>query len=697
MIIAIFALFVQPLVTLGIPAAFASTPVSNGSATIDKDHAYRSAPVDGSQYLDMTWSFDYDTSDLDASPTPDSLSYGWTVAGVDHVIGTMDGLAGSNNSAEIGFTAKQLPTGALADGLSVYAKVTANTSSDIVKLTNIKLEGTDKPVLLIDNEKPIINLVSLGVGGFNPDEFILEAHDETALAKVTANLYDSTNIVLLKSCSQDLNEIQDYILHCPVPVLADGVYTVRANARDEAGNISTTISRQFTIDHTSPKITVKTGDSFTEGASGVYRKVSFSLYDKYKVARYGIHDVVTNVTPNQYSDANFITVGSRGAQYGQNRITLYDLAGNSADYDFVLDNVAPELSIKSDSVGSEISKTFNRVSFKLHDTYKVDKIILNGATKDLSDNAWSDLNNVKPGVFGAKEGENTLLVYDIVGNVFTYTFTLDTKAPEGSFTYNPSNDIVKKGPVTVTLETTEPIESPEGWTIVNNTVFTRQFNDNGSFFLEIKDFAGNSSTLNYEVKGIDNVPPQPLVTGVARNSDGTYTITGTVTDNVKVGNVKVSINNSDFKSADVNGANWTFITTTLENGLYTVGVSSEDSVGNEGFAAPYKFTATTPVLPPALAELPGVSATTTRVTTSNTTNATPTTSPQTEQSEANDQAILGAQTTDKPAETLAVQATPKGWQIFGLAWYWWLLILAVLAGAIWWLIAARRRRSVEEV
>ncbi len=69
------------------------------------------------------------------------------------------------------------------------------------------------------------------------------------------------------------------------------------------------------------------------------------------------------------------------------------------------------------------------MSFKLQDEGKIDRLTLNGVEKDLTDNVWSDLNHVKPGVFGAVAGANTLVVYDVAGNATTVTFTLDVTAP----------------------------------------------------------------------------------------------------------------------------------------------------------------------------------------------------------------------------------------------------------------------------
>ena len=44
---------------------------------------------------------------------------------------------------------------------------------------------------------------------------------------------------------------------------------------------------------------------------------------------------------------------------------------------------------------------YSLISFKLFDAGKIDKVTLNGVVKDLTDNTWSDVNFIKPGVFGA--------------------------------------------------------------------------------------------------------------------------------------------------------------------------------------------------------------------------------------------------------------------------------------------------------
>lgn len=96
-----------------------------------------------------------------------------------------------------------------------------------------------------------------------------------------------------------------------------------------------------------------------------------------------------------------------------------------------VDRTAPVVTVK-DGADATIGEggLYRSVSFKLSDEGNIDRLTLNGVEKDLTDNPWSDLNNVVPGVFGAVEGANELLVFDRAGNATTVRFTLDTVGPE---------------------------------------------------------------------------------------------------------------------------------------------------------------------------------------------------------------------------------------------------------------------------
>ncbi|MEN0021954.1 MAG: fibronectin type III domain-containing protein [Microbacterium sp.] len=91
-----------------------------------------------------------------------------------------------------------------------------------------------------------------------------------------------------------------------------------------------------------------------------------------------------------------------------------------------LDRKPPEISIKTGSSFTVATgDTYDRLSVKLHDVGKIDRVEINGVTKDLVDAVWSDVNFIRPGVFGAVQGSNTLVAFDVQGNRTVMTFTLN--------------------------------------------------------------------------------------------------------------------------------------------------------------------------------------------------------------------------------------------------------------------------------
>jgi hypothetical protein len=105
-----------------------------------------------------------------------------------------------------------------------------------------------------DVTKPVVNLTSPAPNAINPTSLSVSATDNVALNKVTANIYDETNTTLIKSCSASATPAgtDNYVLNCPISGLADGTYTIRYNANDTAGSVSTTKTSKFVIDHTAP-------------------------------------------------------------------------------------------------------------------------------------------------------------------------------------------------------------------------------------------------------------------------------------------------------------------------------------------------------------------------------------------------------------------------------------------------------------
>ena len=203
---------------------------------------------------------------------------------------------------------------------------------------------------------------------------------------------------------------------------------------DEAKNVGEKLNNaninhdQYTkvvYDLTAPEIIVK---EESKGTDPYFSNVSFKLHDNYLVKEYEINGNVVEVTPNAWTDANFQNI----KQYlvaGENTIIVRDMAGNATTRTFIYDTVAPEMTVKEESKGTD--PYFSNVSFKLHDNYLVKEYEINENVVEVTPNAWTDANfqNIKQYLVA---GENTIIVRDMAGNATTKTFIYDTVAPEYS-------------------------------------------------------------------------------------------------------------------------------------------------------------------------------------------------------------------------------------------------------------------------
>lgn len=278
----------------------------------------------------------------------------------------------------------------------------------------------------------------------------------------------------------------------------------------------------------------------------------------------------------QPTDSQAHSVGASGTWYWQ--VRSIDAAGNvsawSQPWGVTIDTTAPSVTLKTspDTIGSG---PYQKVSYKLFDANKVDKAEINGHLIDLSNNEWSDLNNIAVGSMFGVLGTNTLKVWDVAGNVTTQTFVLDNVAPTATFAYSNNNGAaVTNQDVTVTMTTSEPIQTPSGWTPVDATHFTKVYSNNAKDSVTISDFATNTSVQNYEVKRIDKVAP--VITGVTNGQ----TTRGTVMFNVNDQNFnKLYINGTQVATNHPGGWDYTPVNALSGDGTYII--SATDKGGNE--------------------------------------------------------------------------------------------------------------------
>lgn len=233
-----------------------------------------------------------------------------------------------------------------------------------------------------------------------------------------------------------------------------------------------------------------------------------------------------------------------------------------------------------------------------------------GTTINLITNPFSTTNDwsktFDANALGLTDGDYraTASVTDMAGNTtqldWSDFFTVDTKAPEGNFTYS-NNKAPTKGSVYAYLETTEPVTiSPtgsHGWVEIDSTHFKHKFTNNGSFDAVITDEAGNSSTLTANVNWIDK--KAPVGSGVADGQTVAGSVHLTVADMKSPGQGDSS---SDVVSVSVDGSP---VTTTLgANKTYLYDVTAEgphtvvatDKAGNVSAVLHFTIDNTAPVV-----------------------------------------------------------------------------------------------------
>ncbi|WP_203580047.1 hypothetical protein [Microbacterium hibisci] len=185
-----------------------------------------------------------------------------------------------------------------------------------------------------DTEAPGAVLVSPAVAGpLSGLSIQVDATDDAGLAKIVADVYKGGKLV--ERTRTDVEGATAASHTATVTGLADGDYTVRYHAEDEAGNVSATTSFAFSIDATAPSVTVKKGAAFTKGGDGTYAAVSFKIRDNDRVASVAVNGVPQQ-SQGKKSDVDRIVPGERGAQLGDNLLVVTDAAGNTTEVRFTL-------------------------------------------------------------------------------------------------------------------------------------------------------------------------------------------------------------------------------------------------------------------------------------------------------------------------------------------------------------------------
>ena len=218
-----------------------------------------------------------------------------------------------------------------------------------------------------------------------------------------------------------------------------GTYKVIYTAYDKAGNMTKGTRVVQIVDTTSPLLTLNGDKNITlEAGVDTYEEKGATAVDNYD-------GLIENIQPAfiNYTDANKNL--SKVTTVDTTKVGTYKIVykytdssdnegvdANRNDHNYVMrivvvqDTINPTITVKAESIGTD--PYYSSISFSLSDSNKIDYFEVNGTKFDRTDTKYSDANyqNIKSVL---KAGENTITLYDTVGNKTEKKFYMDWTAP----------------------------------------------------------------------------------------------------------------------------------------------------------------------------------------------------------------------------------------------------------------------------
>lgn len=415
--------------------------------------------------------------------------------------------------------------------------------------------------------------------------------------------------------------------------LANGTYTLSAKAYDAANNVGQSSSVTVTVsngvvDTTSPSVALSSPSNNTTISGTV--AVAANASDNVSVSKVEFYEnnvliAAANAAPYSFN------WNSTSVANGSCALTAkaYDAAGNVGQSSAVTvtvsnpvaDTTAPTVTMTSPTNGSTVSGTVT-ISASASDNVGVTKVefYVNNALDYTATAApysyTADSRNVADGTytFYAK-------AYDAAGNVgqsavlsatVNNTSTADTTAPTVSIS-SPAAAATVKGTVTVSATASDNVKVSKVEFYVNNVLkrtdtyapysysWDTTTGADGSYTLLAKayDAAGNvgqSSAVKVTVKN-DTTAPTVSISSPATGTTvtGVTTVTATASDNVSVSKVEFYVNGTLKATDTASPYTFSWDTTSLTNGSYSLTAKAYDASGNVGQSSTVAATVNNPV------------------------------------------------------------------------------------------------------
>ncbi|MSM38711.1 MAG: hypothetical protein GJT30_03695 [Geobacter sp.] len=292
-------------------------------------------------------------------------------------------------------------------------------------------------------------------------------------------------------------------------------------------------------------------------------------------------------------------------------VTAYNTNGVESVYSdtvYVPESQAPTVSITSPTNSSNVSGTIS-VSISAADNVGVTRVeyYVNNvlqATDTVSPYVFSwDTLSVSPGVYTL-----SARAYDTAGNIgqsgnISVTVMNDVTAPAVAIS-SPSTGATVSGAVTVTASATDNVgvsrvefyESGILRAAVNSAPYSYSWNttavSNGTYTLYAKayDNTGNSAqsaNVSVTVNNADTTVPTVAISSPSASAtvSGTVAVSATAADNIGVSRVEFYVNNVLQATDTSSPYSFSWNTTAVTNGSYTLSARAYDAAGNVGQSA----------------------------------------------------------------------------------------------------------------
>lgn len=347
---------------------------------------------------------------------------------------------------------------------------------------------------------------SLPVGDYKAVVNIEVGDTSPATVKVSYNTTSSTNqdVIATLTSSEPLQTPAGWT---EVPgsdgtqftkTFSDNI-TENITVKDLGGN-ETGVQIDITnIDKTPPVITINGATSLNHEAKTPYTDLGADAFD----AIDGAVSVSTSGTVNDQVKGQYAIT-----------YTATDAAGNQATATRtvnVVDITAPVLTVSPSSLDIVQSTTITDLNaYILNSISATDRY---DGTITLTSANYSVSPSLNTNVLG--DYTITYNVSDASGNAATpetrVLHVVDVNAPTATVSYSPEGPSSTNQNVTATMETSEPINTPSGWTKVDDTHYTKVYTANTTETLTISDPSGNSSNTSIIIDWIDKDAPTATV------------------------------------------------------------------------------------------------------------------------------------------------------------------------------------------